>query len=196
MRTSNSKDITGGSGPQERLLIGCAAGLLAGLVMNLFLRTVTGARGGREAAGAAPGDDRVGRGAQPPQAKGRAQDDATVRLGTLAYSALTGEEPTRATRSWLGTTVHYAFSGAVGAFYTAASPHVPMIRVARGVAYGTAVWILADEMMIPLLGLSRGPRELPPGVHAYAVAGHWVYGLALDSAARSLNRQLGSSQHS
>lgn len=174
------------TGTFARGLVGFAGGLLAGLAMNLFSRAITSARCGREAEGAAPGPDRVGRGAQPPQAAGDAQNDATVRLGASAYRALTGREPAQVTRSWLGTTVHYAFSGAVGAFYTVAAHHVPALRVTRGIAYGTAVWILADEMLIPLLGLSRGPRELSPGVHAYALGGHWVYGLALDSTTRSL----------
>jgi hypothetical protein len=46
------------------------------------------------------------------------------------------------------------------------------------------VWVVADELMMPAMGLSRGPRQLPLGVHAYALAGHWVCGVTVDSASR------------
>jgi uncharacterized membrane protein YagU involved in acid resistance len=156
--------------------------------MNLFARAVSSAGSGREANGAAAGNDRLGRGVQPPQADGPARDDATVRVGIAAYRAATGITPESPTRSWLGTAVHYAFAGTVGACYAVAAGHLPIMRAAYGTAYGTAVWIVADEMIMPLLGLSRGPRQLPAGVHAYALAGHWVYGLTLESALRLADR--------
>jgi Protein of unknown function (DUF1440) len=178
----------GGPGLQQRCLVGFTGGLIGGLAMNLFSRAVTFAGNGREADGAAPGDDRVGRGVQPPQADGRAGDDATVRVGTEAYRALTGSMPRRATRSWLGTAAHYAFSGTLGACYAVMAERLPVIRAAHGTAYGAGVWVVADELILPLLRLSRGPRQLPVALHAYALAGHWVYGLTLESAVRSISR--------
>jgi hypothetical protein len=172
----------------RRCLIGFAGGLLGGLAMNVFSRAVASLGNTREAKGAAPGLDRVGRGAQPPQADGVAEDDATVRVGTVAYRALTGRTPRRTIQSWLGTAVHYAFSGTVGAFYAMVAGHLPFIRAGHGILYGTTVWIVADETIIPLLGLSRGPRQLPVAVHAYALASHWVYGLTLESAVHSASR--------
>ena len=169
---------------QERCLMGFAGGLIGALAMNLFSRAVSSAGNGREATGAAPGNDRVGRGVQPPQADGPAGDDATVRVGSIAYRTVTGRTPDHGIRPWLGTAVHYAFSGTIGACYALAADRLPIIRAAYGTAYGTAVWIVADELIMPLLGLSRGPRQLPAGVHAYALAGHWVYGATLESALR------------
>lgn len=180
-----ARRVDSGAGLQQQCLIGFAGGLLGGLAMNLFARAVTAAANGREATGAAPGHDRLGRGVQPPQADGPAEDDATVRVGTAAYGALTGGTPIRTTRSWLGTAVHYAFSGTVGSCYAAMAERLPLIRAGHGTAYGTAVWIVADELFMPLLGLSRGPRHLSLGVHAYAVAGHCVYGLTLNSVVGS-----------
>jgi hypothetical protein len=180
-----------GAGAGKRCLIGFAGGLLGGLAMNVFSRAVSSAGNGREAIGAAPGHDREGRGVQPPQADAAAEDDAAVRVGTVAYRALTGRAPSRVTRPWLGTAVHYAFSGTVGACYAVLAERLPIIRAAHGTVYGTAVWIVADETVMPLLGLSRSPRQLPAGVHAYALAGHWVYGLALESVVRSGSRDSG-----
>jgi hypothetical protein len=165
-------------------LIGFAGGLVGAFAMNVFARAVDAFGEGREASGAALGNDRAGRGVQPPQADGTADDDAAVRVGTAAYRAVTDTEPGRATGSWLGTAAHYAFGGTVGACYALVSERVGVVRAGHGTLYGTAVWIVADEMIMPALRLSRGPRELSAGVHAYALTGHWVYGLMLDFVTR------------
>jgi putative membrane protein len=168
-----------------RLLIGIAGGLAGAVAMNVFGRIVVGARGGREATGAAPGADRSGRGVQPPQAEHDASDDATVRVGRRVYRAVTRREPRRVAEMWLGSAAHYAFSGVVGAAYGILSGRVPVIRAGRGTLYGTLVWIAADEIAMPALRLSRGPRQLPWGVHAYALAGHWVFASTLDAVYRA-----------
>ena len=186
--SATERRASSGAQLTKRGLVGFAGGLLGAFAMNLFARAVSAASDGHEATGAAPGTDRTRRGVQPAQAEGVAEDDATVRVGTLAYRALTGSEPPLAMRSWLGTAAHYAFSGTVGACYAAMAERAPIIRAGHGAAYGTAVWIVADEMMMPVLGLSRGPRQLSAGVHAYALAGHWVWGLTLESAVRSAVR--------
>ena len=163
------------------MLGGLAGGLAGAFAMNMFGRVVVSARGGREADGAAPGRDRNGRGVQPPQAEHTVRDDATVRVGRAVYRAVTGREPRGADESWLGSAAHYAFSGAAGAAYGILAQRVPLIRAGRGTLYATLVWIAADEIAMPVLRLSRGPRQLPFGVHAYALVGHWVYGFTLDA---------------
>jgi hypothetical protein len=162
----------------QRSLTGFAAGLAAAFAMNLFARAVS---------------DRAGHGAQPPQAD-RPGDDATVRVGRAVYHAATGAEPSHSTRAWLGTAAHYAFGGTMGAGYALLTGIAPRVRTAHGALYGTAIWVVFDETVLPTLGLSRGGRELPPRVHAYALAGHCVYGVALESVMRGL-AGLGSRDH-
>jgi uncharacterized membrane protein YagU involved in acid resistance len=117
---------------------------------------------------------------QPPQAAVRAEQDAAVRVGSAGYHLATGHKPTRQGRLRLGAAAHYAFSGALGAGYVVAAKRVPFVTECYGTLYGTLVWAFADETAMPALGLSRGPRELGPGVHAYSLAGHWVYGACLE----------------
>jgi hypothetical protein len=38
--------------------------------------------------------------------------------------------------------------------------------------------------MMPALGLSRSPREQSAGMHAYSLAGHWIYGATLEAVRR------------
>jgi hypothetical protein len=165
--------------------VGLAAGIAGGFTMNLFSRVVVGALG-READGAAPGADRVGRGAQPPQALGNADHDAAVLAGSAVYRTVTRHDPSAVTEPRLGTAAHYAFSGAAGVGYVLLSERVPALRAGYGIAYGSLVWALADEGVTPALGLSRGPRQLPAGVHVYALLAHWVFGATLEAARRAM----------
>jgi hypothetical protein len=152
--------------------------------MNLFARTMAAATNGQEAQGAAPGDDRTGRGMQPAQAKGYADEDAAVRIGTIAYRALVRDEPTDDARPWLGSAAHYGFSATAGVCYALLAARAPAIRTGFGTLYGTLVWALADEGLVPALGLSRRPTELPLGLHLYALCGHWIYGGTLEALTR------------
>jgi hypothetical protein len=170
--------------PLKRCLIGFAGGLLGAFAMNTFARAVNVIGDHNEGTGAAPGRNRVGRGVQPPQADGGADDDAAVRVATIASRALTGRAPSRQTRLQLGSAVHYAFGGTLGACYALLAQRAPAVRAGYGSLYGAAVWVVADEIIMPALRLSRGPRQLSAGVHAYALTGHWVYGLTLESVTR------------
>jgi hypothetical protein len=167
-----------------RVATGLAGGLLAGVVMNAYARAIDRASGGEEAEGAARGRDRVGRGMQPPQAAGRAEDDAATRTGVIAHRAVTGEEPGPAQARRLGVAAHYAFAMGAGAAYAVLASRVPVVRRGGGVVYGLLVWALADEGVVPALGLSRGPRELPLGVHAFSIVGHALYGATLEAVSR------------
>ncbi len=167
---------------------GVVGGLLGGLVMNTFTRVVASATGGREADGVAPGADRVGRGMQPPQAEDHTEDDAAVRVGSAAYRALTADEPDAQRRLMLGALAHYGFSAAAGVGYALAVRKIPALGLGRGSLYGSLVWITADEAAMPLLGLSRGPREQSAGMHAYSLAGHWLYGMTVASVHRLVHR--------
>ena len=162
------------------LAAGMAAGLLAGLAMNLFARATLSVSG-REAPDASPGADRTGRGMQPPQAKGRAEDDAAVRAGTAALTAVTGTIPSPETRRASGVAAHYAFSAMTGALYGLLSAAFPAIRAGRGTLYGAAVWIAADEIVTPALGLARPRRSQSAALQAYTLTGHLVYGCTLDT---------------
>ncbi len=172
----------------RRATAGLAGGLLGALAMNVFARVVRTSNHGLEAPGAAPGSDRDGRGMQPPQARTRADQDAAVQDGTVVYRSLTGHTPDRTTSRWLGTGAHCAFGSALGVVYAVGSNRAPALRTGFGVLYGSLVWAIAYEGAMPALGLSRGPRELPLGVHAYALPGHWLYGSTLEGPMRLLTR--------
>jgi uncharacterized membrane protein YagU involved in acid resistance len=164
--------------------VGAAGGVLGGLAMNVFTRLVSAATHGHEVKDAAPGRERVGRGMQPPQAEMSADDDAAVRVGSTAYKLTTGHTPDRRLRLQLGAWAHYTFSGMVGICYALVAEHAPVLRKGWGAVPGALVWAIADEGAMPVLGLSRGPRQLTGGMHAYSLLGHWIYGATLECVRR------------
>jgi putative membrane protein len=59
-----------------------------------------------------------------------------------------------------------------------------------GLPFGAAFWLLADEVSVPLLGLSKGPTEYPVSTHVYALASHLVYGVTAEMSRRALRQVL------
>jgi hypothetical protein len=153
------------------VLQGVLAGVVGGFAMNLFARAVS---------------DRRGHGVQVPQAlDGPGGVDAAERSGEAIASAV-GHQPTIESRRQLGTAAHYAFSGFLGLTYAVAFERARRVPPGSGVLFGTGVWLLADEGVIPALGLSRGPRRIGARVHAFAWLGHCVYGAAVEATLRAL----------
>jgi uncharacterized membrane protein YagU involved in acid resistance len=66
-----------------------------------------------------------------------------------------------------------------------------MVTAGAGSAYGAAVWLVGDEAVVPLLGLSKPPSQYPASTHAYALASHLVYGLTLEGGRRAVRALLG-----
>jgi hypothetical protein len=143
-------------------MVGAAAGLAAGLVMNpshRVLSAILRAIGWREPEPSGP--------------------PATVK----AVEALVGPIDER-DRGRASSLAHYTMAAMTGAAYALASPALPVTTLGRGAAYGAAVWLVADETAVPLLGLSEPPWRVAGATHARALGAHLVYGAALDACVR------------
>ena len=83
--------------------------------------------------------------------------------------------------------VHYLFGAAVGAIYGA---YAERRRVeGSGAAFGTTVWLAADEIAMPLLGLSDSTARRPVEMHLQSLVAHLVYGTATELTRRSVRAQ-------
>lgn len=118
----------------------------------------------------------------------REGEPATVALGRLAYERVKGREPSRERKAQLGTAVHWGYGMAVGALFGFLESRMRTDDIPAGLGYGAALWLLGDELAVPLLGLADGPTAHPPGVHAQALGAHLVYGLATGAAIKALER--------
>jgi hypothetical protein len=84
--------------------------------------------------------------------------------------------------------VHYSFGAALGALYGAYLGR--RTRHGTGVGFGLAVWFLADEIAMPLLGLSDSTLRRPLEKHLQSMAAHVVFGMTTEAARGALERQL------
>lgn len=120
------------------------------------------------------------------QQPGGGGEDATVRMARSISQHVFGQELTEARKKWAGPAVHYAFGALVGAVYGVLAETVPTSSAGYGTAYGSALWLTADEIGVPAFGLSQPPSEIPVTSHFKAFASHLVYGFATDLTRRAL----------
>jgi hypothetical protein len=89
--------------------------------------------------------------------------------------------------------MHYLFGTAVGAIYGA---YAERRRAdGSGAAFGTTVWLAADELAMPLLGLSGSTARRPLEMHVQSLAAHLVYGTATEGIRRVMRPQLDQATH-
>lgn|SRR5689334_5099128 len=170
------------------ILAGALAGIAGALAMNQFQRVAALGGGGKEAPDATIGLPRTGRGPQPAQAIGNASDDATARVANVVTSAVGIPLRDPRAKQMAGEFVHLAFGALNGALYGAAVEMNPRLRAGAGVPFGLAVWALADEGIVPALGLSRSPRDTSAKLHAYSFTSHAIYGATTELVRSTLRK--------
>jgi putative membrane protein len=120
----------------------------------------------------------------------RKSDDATVRTASAISESIAGHRLTAREKEIAGPVVHYAFGCTVGAMYGGMAEVLPLAAKGWGVPFGAAVWLTADEIGVPALGLGGKPTEVPASTHAYALASHLVYGVTADAVRRTVRAAL------
>ncbi|MBA3601712.1 MAG: DUF1440 domain-containing protein [Acidobacteria bacterium] len=85
-----------------------------------------------------------------------------------------------------GEAAHYAMGATSGLIYGIASEIAPMTTVGLGLPFGAAVWLVADDVVVPALGLAKPATQYPLSTHAYALSSHLVYGLTTDLVRRAV----------
>jgi putative membrane protein len=136
------------------------------------------------------------RGVQPQSSAGEhdARDWQELEEGTNA-NELTAQTLAKATigrsldqreLSVAAPAVHYTFGALMGGFYGAMAENAPGVRALSGAAYGTAVWAAADEIAMPVLGLSDRTDKQPFERHFHSFAAHIVFGVTTELVRRGV----------
>lgn len=118
----------------------------------------------------------------------REGEPSTAAVGRKAFEAAAGEEPEGGTKTALSYGVHYTHGLLAGGVYGALRAGADDLDLPGGLAFGAAVWLAADEVMVPLLGLSPGPTAYPPAQHAHRLGAHLAYGAATAAATQTVYR--------
>jgi putative membrane protein len=152
-----------------------AGGLLASFLMEQF-----------QAAWSAAGE------AISPSKKspGRPTDPTTVKAANLISEKIAGRKVPAPYKPAAGEAVHYGMGAGSAAVYGILAEVAPIVTVGDGLAFGTGVWLLADEIAVSKVGLSKSPKEIPLSTHIYALASHWVYGWITETVRRAIRTAL------
>ncbi|BCS31849.1 hypothetical protein TBR22_A10520 [Luteitalea sp. TBR-22] len=115
--------------------------------------------------------------------------DPATKAADEVVTALTSAPLDEREKRAAGPIVHYAFGASAGALYGVLAHRWPTVAGGWGVPYGLAVWLVADETALPLLGLADGPRAYPWTTHAEMLAAHAVFGSATHVAMTALQQR-------
>lgn len=200
MNRHQERNSERGRGEDEgNVLKGLAAGVVGGLVasavMNQFQallsRLIEGEERSHGAQSLQQGSPQKGIGRElQEEGKDDAEDDAPERLANAISVAVFNHELTEREKDVAGVAFHYAMGASSGALYGALAEIVPEARAGVGVPFGAAVWLIADEGIVPAAGLSKTPTEYPLFIHAYSFASHLVFGLTTELVRRAVRKAL------
>jgi len=150
--------------PALDLLLGAAAGAVATWLM-----------------------DQVTTAIQERQPKRTQDAEKEASGGTSAYvnavkkaASLAGRELDDDTTNFAASSIHWTLGVSTGALYGLLRNRLRALGIGSGVAYGAAVWLLLDEAALTALGLAPPPQKYPWQTHARGLAGHLVFGAAIE----------------
>jgi hypothetical protein len=161
-------------GPLLDVAAGAAAGLAGTWVMSLVHQPIM--RSGGEATRRR---EKEAQGGMPP---------ATIRAAEAA-AGVAGKPLSPERKRVGGKLVHYAYGIAWGVGFALAARSLARSAplrwpLAAGAAFGAALWVLSDEVLVPLFRFSRPPTRYPASTHVKGLAAHLVYGVATEASWR------------
>ena len=118
--------------------------------------------------------------------KEKKDEPATEKAASAVSENIFDHRMTKDEKPAAGEAMHYAMGGTSGLIFGAASEVVPEASIGAGLPFGTAVWLLADDLVVPALGLSKPVSDRPLSENAYALSSHLVYGLTTDIVRRGI----------
>lgn len=194
-QNNNSGNAQGEGNVWKGLAAGVVGGLVASLVMNKFQALLSKLAEGEERSHGAQSQQQghpqrgIGRELQK-EGKDDADDDAAERLANAVSVAVSDQELTESEKETAGTALHYAMGVTSGAIYGVAAELIPESTIGAGLPFGAAVWLVADEGIVPAIGLSKSPAEYPLSIHAYSIASHLVFGLTTELVRRAVRNTM------
>ena len=88
------------------------------------------------------------------------------------------------------TAIHFAFSIVTGALYGALVEVLPIVGIGMGVGYGLAVWAIAHELVMPLIGLTPPLARLPVSEQINEAITHGIWGWVIELVRHDLRGRL------
>ncbi len=164
------------------IVIGMAAGIVSTLIMDQFLKlTSAGQKAVEKKIKLADGESpwQVAHEQVQQEQRAAAQEGSTEIVARKIAEA-TGTSLDRERKKKAGQAVHYTFGTLMGIVYGVSAELVPEVTTGAGTAFGTLLFLGADEIAVPAFQLSPPPTDTPPTDHLQHWAAHVVYGGSLE----------------
>jgi putative membrane protein len=177
------------------LVAGLAGGLAATVVMTEFQKGwQKAAKALEEKNGHSRKSKSRSQESKSDQPRNEQKEDATMKAAGKVASAV-GHPASFRQKKKAGPFVHYGFGATMGALYGVMQEIAPRAMrtlnpVVSGIGFGSALFIGADEVAVPALGLSGSPKKTPLSGHLHGLASHLVYGVTGESVRRTVRHYL------
>jgi putative membrane protein len=158
---------TGEGNLLKGMLAGAVGGLVASRTMNAFQKVWSAAE--KQITGGE-------RGQSGGQQNSEDTEDATMKTADRISEALQGRQLTKAEKKKAGPVVPYAFGASVEVN--------PAANALAGIPFGAILFAAADEVALPVLGLSDKPAASRLSTHLYRLVSHAVYGVTTETVRR------------
>jgi hypothetical protein len=175
------------------VVTGIAAGIAATLVMDQFLKLSSAGQRAVERqkklaehesswliAHAWAHED------QEDQQEGKGEGSTEIVARKIAEA--TGTTLQKDDKKKAGQAVHYTFGTLMGVVYAVSAELMPEATTGAGTAFGTLLFLAADEVAVPAFQLSPSPMDTPAFDHLQHWAAHVVYGGSLDMVRSLITR--------
>jgi len=124
------------------------------------------------------------------KSKKKKEEPANVKAAEEISKTVFNHRLKKSEKEPAGEAMHYAMGATSGLIYGAAAEIAPVTTAGLGLPFGAAVWLVADDVVVPALGLAKPATEYPFSTHAYALSSHLVYGLTTDLVRRAVRELL------
>jgi hypothetical protein len=174
------------------LAVGAVSGILATLVMDQFLSLISNsekalAKQKKLAEGESPWAIAHEQAAEQLQSE---QHEGSTEIIARKLVEATGHTLPPEQKKSAGQAVHFTFGTLMGVAYSTLAEHIPEITTGAGLAYGTLLFLTADEIAVPSFHLGPPPTQTSASDHLEYWAAHIVYGATLDLTRTLLRRIL------
>jgi len=118
-----------------------------------------------------------------------------ARNGNTAYvvaaqkaADFAGVELSQQQQQRAGDGIHWALGIGAGAMYGVLRRRIPSAAKMKGLPFGVGLFLMMDELMNPVLGLTPGPTAFPWQAPARGLGGHLAFGLVSETVLEGLDR--------
>jgi uncharacterized membrane protein YagU involved in acid resistance len=164
------------------LLTGAVAGIAATLIMDQFLKlTSAGQKAFEKQLKLADGESewQIAH-EQTQQEQQAAQQEGSTEKVARKIAEASGTQLDNDRKKTAGQSVHYTFGTLMGIVYGVSAELLPEVTTGAGTAFGTLLFLGADEVAVPALQLAPPATETPATDHLQHWAAHVVYGGSLE----------------